>query len=220
MKYWLAILFAAVSIFVFALGVPALRRQHEVNRLSSYLHDDVSSLDPREKREFKSVLHSFINRSPISDPFSRRAIPLAFWKDSDGTFVLLERQLVTYPAARSARVTVFRQDGRTVSETIFPVGWNIQVETADRIWDRDERELIFVLNTRPVFDGADIAKQYFGIIAGVPVLIRLEDSFRNEVKNGLGEHQIGPTPSEAYSKQAELLRARLYSLERQKTTDD
>ena len=212
MKYWLAIPFAVIAIFVFALGVPALRRQHKVNRLSSYLHADVSSLDPRKEREFESILYSFINRPPISDPFSRRAIPLAFWKHSDGTFVFLERQLVTYPATRSARVTVFRQDGRTVSETKFPVGWNIQVETADRIWEGDERELTFVLNTRHVHDGADIAKQYFAIIAGAPVLIRLEDSFGNEVKNGLGEHQIGPTPSEAHSKQVELLRVRLDSI--------
>jgi hypothetical protein len=51
-----------------------------------------------------------------------------------------ERQLVTYPATRSARVTVFRQDGRTVSETKFPVGRNIQVETADRICDRETGE--------------------------------------------------------------------------------
>jgi hypothetical protein len=63
-----------------------------------------------------------------------------------------------------------------------------------------------------VHDGADIAKQYFAIIAGAPVLIRLEDSFGNEVKNGLGEHQIGPTPSEAHSKQVELLRVRLDSI--------
>ena len=212
MKYWLGILFAVIAIFIFALGVPALRRQHEVNRLSSYLHSDVSSLDSGEKREFERILNSFINRLPMSDIFSRRAIPLAFWKHSDGTFVFLERQLVTYPANRSARVTVFRQDGRIVSETKFPVGWNIQVETADRICDSEGRELIFVLNARPVYDGADIAKQYYGIIAGAPVLIRLEDSFGNEVENGIGEHQIGPKYSEAYSKQVELLKAILDSM--------
>lgn len=205
-------LVAVVAIFVFAFGVPALRRQQKVNPLSAYLHADISSLDEREKREFKSLLYSFINRSPFSDHFSRRGIPLAFWQQSDGTFVFLERQRITYPVTPSARVTVFREDGRTVSETKFPVGWNIQVETADRILDGDATESIFVLNTRPVFDGADIAKQYYAIIAGVPVLIRLEDSSGNDLKNGVDKHHIGPEPSEAYSKQAERLRVKLDSM--------
>ena len=125
--------------------------------------------------------------------------------------MFLEAQnIFMIPGQSSARVTILNKTGNLINETEFATGWRIDVVNAERVDANNSGQFLFAINSAPVINGRDVTKQYYAIHDEHLILLRLEDSDGNVLKNGTENHMIGPElPERIDGESIEMLKSKL-----------
>ena len=171
----------------------------QLQRLKSYANIDLQSLSVSEQHQFNSLANSVLPNG--ADTIGTKGVPWFLWTHPSGSLVLLEASHIrSIPGQSSARITVITGNGKLLTQTRFLTGHRIDVVNAHRLASKSRNEFLFVINSQPVINGRDVAKQFYTIIDDYPFLLRLEDSDGNPVENGNRNHLIGPELPKQYDK--------------------
>ena len=165
--------------------------------LESFVDADLRQLE--DKTELKAALSVHL---PDRQEFWPGPEPWHLWRhelSSDRLgFVLFEGQhIFEIPGTSSAAVHVLSRSGAVLGSTEFSTGWRIDLQGATY---RNHAELgrIIEVASAPVINGADVRRQFYGIMGNRVGLLRLEDRAGNLVLNSYSNpnHTIGPLPPE------------------------
>jgi hypothetical protein len=199
-SFRLSTLLLAVTAIALALGAPHLYRQIQFWRLQSYVGRDLRKLMEDEQKTFNSIVESVLAppKRPVFDTFENWFV----WQvptDRGERIVLFQAsRLWMIPGNSHARLYFFDRTGRRVGESMFQVGYRIDIEDAALITDKFHGESLLQIKSTPSINGADIATQYYSLSHNRCDLLRLEDSQGALIANAYSwQHwQIGPPPVE------------------------
>jgi hypothetical protein len=176
-SFRLSTLLLAVTAIALALGAPHLYRQIQFWRLQSYVGRDLRKLTEDEQKTFNSIVESVLAppKRPVFDTFENWFV----WRvptDRGERIVLFQAsRLWMIPGNSHARLYFFDRTGRRVGESMFQVGYRIDIEDAALITDKFHGESLLQIKSTPSINGADIATQYYSLSHNRCDLLRLEE---------------------------------------------
>jgi len=163
--------------------------------LLTYEGRDLRRINEKERYRLIEVLDTLL---PNEDD---RFIALFFasiqLSQSTSRYILVEgSSLITIPGSARVRVNIFDTDGNLLADDQFSTGWRIAFKEARLVKDSVIGTPIIEVSTRPVINGRDVARQYYGFLDDHVTLIRLEDSEGKAVRNMYTPDNfiIGPFP--------------------------
>ena len=211
LRFRLKSLLILVSLVAIACAAPAIWKNIQFQRFKTYLDRDLQSLDESECSHFNSIARSVLNRNSDENLLAWGHTPWFLWEHPNGNLVFLEAQnIFMIPGQSSARVTILNKNGNLINETEFATGWRIAVVNAERVDANNSGQFLFAINSAPVINGRDVTKQYYAIHDEHLILLRLEDSDGNVLKNGTENHMIGPElPERIDAESIEMLKSKL-----------
>jgi hypothetical protein len=209
----------AVSAFVLTGAVYWLCVPSALQRLHSYIGQDLRTLSEDERIGFDRLLGCFVPEAKaVGDPPRPqtwnpkdwydhfRPKPFTFW-DAESWYlwrvtneqgherlVLFQRMHQwVYPSNPSARIFVMDREGKPLSKTEFPTGWRIAIEDARWLEDGGHGFSCLRVCSAPCINGADITSQYYAFREDTFALARLEDSAGRVAPGCCAPHPtIGP----------------------------
>ncbi|KAF0247508.1 MAG: hypothetical protein FD167_3087 [bacterium] len=174
------------------------QEKNNINNLLAFTNKDLRSLNKEDNLLIKKNLNTlscYKNITKKQDAYT----PWFFWKmpvnQSDYQLILLEvSPIIFIPSASSVRVNVFTSSGNCLLSSVFSTGWRIDVTRASLHQNSDFGVPMLEIISSPVVGGGDISRQYYALTAEGIVLIRLQNSKGELVRNSYEypNHFIGP----------------------------
>jgi hypothetical protein len=108
---------------------------------------------------------------------------------------ILELPMLVIPGNSSLRVFVFNIDGKLLNNLAFPAGYRIELKDIRVIFNPEIGREIIEVESEPVINGRNIAKQYYALVGENVLPVRLEDSKAKSLQNNYvsPDHTIGYT---------------------------
>ncbi|MFL6335844.1 MAG: hypothetical protein ACJ754_21250 [Pyrinomonadaceae bacterium] len=109
--------------------------------------------------------------------------------------LIVESPLLSIPGESRLQVHIFNTEGHVLSFSNFSSGWRIDVTGVEVEYAPEVKRGVVVVSSQPVINGRDVVKQFYALIGDQVILIRLEDSRGQLVRNEYGafDHPIGPS---------------------------
>jgi hypothetical protein len=204
----------AVAILTFVLGwsipINILRHQSEEvatlhlaatpanawNLLLSFQGRDLTQFNAPTAAQLQLAIDKLVGttRNQLLRPrlFSR----LSTTQGEERYILIEESSSVTIPGNSRLRLSLFSASGILVSSSEFNAGWRIALTEIRLIQVNGIAGDVLEVESYPMINGADVAKQYYGRVDDEMRLIRLEDSSGALVPNvyRTPNHTIGFTP--------------------------
>jgi len=80
------------------------------------------------------------------------------------------------PGSSSASIFLLSPAGNEIGRWSFPIGWRSRMNSASTSFDESLKAQIVTVETAPLINGRDVAKQYFALVDDKFYFIRMEDS--------------------------------------------
>jgi hypothetical protein len=151
----------------------------------SFENQNLENINREQKDRLQDAIDKLIGKT------TNIGIPKLISKISDEQrqikYILIgESPLITIPGKSGLRIQLFNLEGKLLKSMSFDSGWrialtDIKVNYSPKI----DREIIEV-NSEPVINGRDVVKQYYALIGEKIMLIRLEDSKGQPIRNVYG----------------------------------
>ena len=144
--------------------------------LLAYENQDLTKLDPHAKARLQLAVDSL--RGPTdNESLYPRLFSRITTSAGEQRYVLVEESsLRMIPGESRLRTSVFTTDGTLLSSSEFGAGWRIAISGVSFIEVGSVKGEVLQVESFPMINGADIAKQYYSLVADEMRLIRLEDS--------------------------------------------
>lgn len=108
---------------------------------------------------------------------------------------ILELPMVVIPGNSSLRVFVFNTDGKLLNNLAFPAGYRIELKDIKVVFKLEIGREVIEVESEPVINGRNVAKQYYALIDENVLPVRIEDSKAKSLQNNYisPDHTIGYT---------------------------
>ena len=139
-------------------------------------NQDLTKLEPHAKARLQLAIDSL--RGPTDNKFLyARLFCRVTTSDGEPRYVLVEESpLIMIPGDSRLRTSLFTTDGTLLSSSEFAAGWRIAISGITFIEVNGIKGEVLQVESYPMINGADVAKQYYSLVADEMRLIRLEDS--------------------------------------------
>ena len=163
--------------------------------LLSFENQDLRKLDQKSRVELQKAINTLVGKRENELLIPRLISKIANAQGQISYALIEESPLLTIPGECGIRVHVFSLEGKLLSNSAFSSGWRITLtEMQLKYMPEIGREALEV-SSKPVINGRDVAKQYYALIGEKALLVRLEDSGGQLIRNiyGAPNHTIGFT---------------------------
>lgn len=163
--------------------------------LLSFENQDLKKLDQKSRVDLQKAIDNLVGKRK-----NELLLPRLISKISNAQgqiiYALVEESpLLTIPGECGIRVHIFSLEGKLLSSSAFTSGWRITLTKMKFKFMSEIGREVLEVSSEPVINGRDVAKQYYALIGGKVLLIRLEDSGGQLIRNiyGTPNHTIGYT---------------------------
>lgn len=163
--------------------------------LLSFEKQDLKKLDQKSKVELQKIIDTLVGKRNNELLIPRLLSKISNARGQIRYALVEESPLLTIPGECGIRVHIFSLEGKLLNSSAFSSGWRITLtEMKLKFMPEIGREVLEV-SSEPVINGRDVAKQYYALIGEKILLIRLEDSGGELIRNNYGapNHTIGFT---------------------------
>lgn len=163
--------------------------------LLSFENQDLKELDQKSKVELQKIIDTLVGKRKNELLIPRLISKISNAQGQINYALVEESPLLTIPGECGIRVHIFSLEGKLLNSSAFSSGWRITLtEMKLKFMPEIGREVLEV-SSEPVINGRDIAKQYYALIGEKILLVRLEDSGGQLIRNNYGapNHTIGFT---------------------------
>ena len=163
--------------------------------LLSFENQDLRKLDQKSRVELQKAIDTLVGKRENELLIPRLISKIANAQGQVSYALIEESPLLTIPGECGIRVHVFSLEGKLLNTSAFSSGWRITLtEMQLKYMPEIGREALEV-SSKPVINGRDVAKQYYALIGEKALLVRLEDSGGQLIRNiyGAPNHTIGLT---------------------------
>jgi hypothetical protein len=200
LTFKLSTLFLIVTVVAVVLAYPRIQHQLRFQKLKSYVGKDLRTLPEMERTALDQIIKRLLHSSKSdSDAFIILRYENWFvWElpTNKGTrFVIFQGQpIFMIPGTSNANIALLGPSGRLIAQSEFSTGWRIDISDAKLLPNRIRGESVIQVDSHPVINGGDVARQFYGVVGDRVVLLRLEDSNAECIPNyyAAPNHTIGP----------------------------
>ena len=163
--------------------------------LLSFENQDLKKLDQKSRVDLQKAIDNLVGKRKNELLLPRLVSKISNAQGQIIYALVEESPLLTIPGECGIRVHIFSLEGKLLSSSAFTSGWRITLtEMKFKFMSEIGREVLEV-SSEPVINGRDVAKQYYALIGEKVLLIRLEDSGGQLIRNiyGTPNHTIGYT---------------------------
>ena len=162
--------------------------------LLSLENRDLRKFDALTTTQVQMAIDKLVGRS--QNQFPRLFSKLSTNQEEQRYILIEESPLVTVPGESRLRLSLFTENGILLSSSEFSAGWRIVLSEIRLIQVKGIEGDVLEVESYPMINGADVAKQYYAPVADEMRLIRLEDSSGALISNiyRTPNHTIGFTP--------------------------
>jgi hypothetical protein len=186
---------AADQVLLLRLDAP-LPRIYAWRMLLSLQNRDLRELKPPQKAKLQLALDSLRGTTENKFLFARLFTRLSTVQGEQRYLLVEESPLVVFLGDSRLRTSLFTSNGDLISSAEFGAGWRIALSHIRLVRVNGIEGEVLEVECRQMPNGADVAKQYYALVADEMRLIRLEDSSGALVQNiySSPNHTIGFTP--------------------------
>ncbi|HEX7334079.1 MAG TPA: hypothetical protein VF290_21415 [Pyrinomonadaceae bacterium] len=163
--------------------------------LLSVQNRDLSKIEGEPRAQLETAIESL--RGKVETSFLQpRLFSKVSTNNGEQKYVLVEMApLLIIPGNSHLRINVFNPEGNLINSSEFRSGWRIDLGEIRFIHVQGIRGEVLEVESYPVINGADIARQYYALVGDKMRLIRLEDSAQALTPNTyrLPNYTIGVT---------------------------
>jgi hypothetical protein len=166
--------------------------------LEAYLGKDLRKLDDVSRQEFRSRFEMLTGDKPVTDsprPFT------AWWVQpfvsGDTAWILLEAYRgYDVPDVSAVQVHLFDRNWKRLIKQPFPTGYRLFLEDVALSKENPLKEYLLVVRVtssgpfivqgdqkRPAFEQGDFQRQFYGVVSGQIMMVRMEDDQGHPVRN-------------------------------------
>lgn len=151
----------------------------------SFSNQDLRKLDRQQKDKLHETVDALVGKT--TDTGDLRLISKISNERGQFNYILIgESPLLTIPGNSGLRIQLFNPEGKRLNSISFDSGWRIDLTDIEIKYSPEIEREIIVVGSEPVINGRDVAKQYYALIDEEILLIRLEDSKGQPIRNVYG----------------------------------
>lgn len=151
----------------------------------SFEHKDLRNLDSEEKDKLQTAIYTLIGKTTETE-FLRLISKVTNDRGRENYLLIGESPLFSIPGNSGLWIKVFDTDGKLLNSMSFDTGWRIELKDIKVKYSKEIQREIIEVGSEPVINGRDVAKQFYALIGKEILLIRLEDSKGNAIRNVYG----------------------------------
>lgn len=151
----------------------------------SFENQDLKKLDWKQKDELQKAIDALVGNS--TDTGDLILISKISNEKGELNYMLLgEKPLLIIPGDSGLRIQLFNLEGTLINSLSFASGWRIGLKDIKVNYSNKIKREVIEVSSEPVINGRDVAKQFYALVGKEILLIRLEDSKGQIIRNVYG----------------------------------